>query len=123
MPYKEGQVLTHKDGRQVTLRNNEWVSVEATPTDFSLGEMISNIPSSAVQFGKDIIQPILSPVETAEGLGKLIAGGAGKLARYAREQGLPLVPEPTQEQIQQYGGKYPYEQVAEQAGGSLLVRQ
>jgi len=89
MPYQEGQVLTHSDGRQVTLRNNEWVPVQAAgqaeDVDFSLGEMISNIPSSALEFGRNIIQPIISPIETAKSVGGLMRGavekGAHELAK------------------------------------------
>ena len=42
--------------------------------DFSVSEMVSNIPSSAVQLGKDIIAPILSPIETAKNLQSLGQG-------------------------------------------------
>jgi len=90
--------------------------------DFSLGEMISNIPSSAAQFGRDIVQPIIHPVDTAENLGKLITGGASNIAKYAREQGFPLVPEPSKEQLQAHGGYYPYEQEADIAGEALKAR-
>jgi len=42
--------------------------------DFSLGQTITNIPSSAVQLGRDIIEPILSPIETAKSLQSLGQG-------------------------------------------------
>jgi hypothetical protein len=42
--------------------------------EFSVSETIKNIPSSAVQLGKDIIEPILSPVETAKSLQSLGQG-------------------------------------------------
>lgn len=42
------------------------------------GEAISNIPSSAFEFGKNIVQPILHPIKTAKALGKVAAGGLGK---------------------------------------------
>jgi len=47
---------------------------EASQEGFSIAETVSNIPSSAVQFGEDIIEPILSPVETAKSLQSLGQG-------------------------------------------------
>lgn len=41
---------------------------------FSIAETISNIPGSALQLGKDIIEPILSPIETAKSLQSLGQG-------------------------------------------------
>jgi hypothetical protein len=46
----------------------------AAPQDFSVSETIQNIPSSAAQLGRDIIEPILSPVETAKSIGALGQG-------------------------------------------------
>jgi predicted secreted protein len=40
---------------------------------------VKNLVPSAVQFGKDVAQPILHPIETAKSLGNVIAGGAQKL--------------------------------------------
>ena len=45
---------------------------------FQLGEMVRNIPGSALQLGKDILSPILSPVQTAKGLWGLTKGVAAK---------------------------------------------
>ena len=42
-------------------------------------QAFKNIPSSAVQFGEDIIQPIVHPVNTAKGLYKVASGGVQKL--------------------------------------------
>lgn len=39
--------------------------------DFSAGEMISNIPRSAVQFAKNVAMPFLHPIDTAKGIGRL----------------------------------------------------
>ncbi len=50
---------------------------EAQPVQedgFSAIETLKNIPSSAVQLGKDIIEPILSPIETAKSLQSLGQG-------------------------------------------------
>ena len=126
MAYKIGDITKHPDGRTATLTESGWVvskvKPQATPKDFSFSEMVSNIPSSAVQFGSDIIQPILSPIDTAQNLGKLITGGASNIAKYAREQGLPLTPEPSPEQLAAHGGYYPYEQEADAAGEALKAR-
>lgn len=49
----------------------------------SLGSMaeqaVGNIPSSAVRFGKDMIQPVIHPVSTLSNMGGVIAGGLGKM--------------------------------------------
>jgi len=52
---------------------------KSEPFDFSAGEMISNIPSSAMEFGKNIVTPFLQPVETAENIYNLGAGAIQKL--------------------------------------------
>ena len=52
-------------GFKVVSQPDQAVSPEQ---DFSITETIKNIPSSAVQLGKDIIEPILSPIETAQSL-------------------------------------------------------
>ena len=66
------------------------------PQSMGLGEMASsavgNLPGSAWQFAKDVTAPIHSPVETAKGLGGLVAGGSQRLARSTREM-LGLEPE------------------------------
>lgn len=48
------------------------------PDDFSFRNMVSNIPSSAVQLGSDMAQPFLHPVDTAQGLGNLALGAYQK---------------------------------------------
>lgn len=45
----------------------------------ALKESVSNIPESAVNYGKNLITPFIHPIETAKGAGKLISGLAGKL--------------------------------------------
>ena len=45
------------------------------------GEAISNIPSSAAKFATDIVQPFLSPVQTAKSLADAAAGGLRAGAR------------------------------------------
>lgn len=48
-------------------------------SDFSIGEMVSNIPRSAVGVGQDMIAPFFSPIETAKSLGNLGLGLGSKL--------------------------------------------
>ncbi len=65
-----------------------WDVKEQTPVEepswgASAKEAITNIPSSAVNFGKDMIQPILHPVDTAEslyGVGKGLLQKAGAVS-------------------------------------------
>lgn len=54
--------------------------------DFSFGEMVSNIPESAAQFGSDIVAPFLSPVQTAKSVGNLALGAAQKLIPGEQEE-------------------------------------
>lgn len=49
--------------------------------DFSVLETIKNIPSSAAQVASDIVQPIISPIETGKAVGSLALGGLDKLAK------------------------------------------
>jgi len=43
------------------------------------GEMVSNIPESAAEFGSNLIQPFLHPIDTAESIYKLGSGAVQKL--------------------------------------------
>lgn len=45
------------------------------------GEALSNIPSSALNFGKALVEPILHPVDTAKALGALASGLISKTGR------------------------------------------
>lgn len=42
--------------------------------DFSFAEMVKNIPSSGLQFGKDIVTPVMHPVDTAKSVYNLLQG-------------------------------------------------
>lgn len=46
---------------------------------FSTGKAISNIIPSGIQFGKNIVQPFVSPAETFQGLMNLTTGGLTKI--------------------------------------------
>lgn len=52
---------------------------EPTAEDDFLGETIRNIPSSALQVGKDIAGAVTSPVETVEAIGQTAVGGFANL--------------------------------------------
>jgi hypothetical protein len=60
-PVSEGEMLIQNSGLE------------------SGGELVSNIPASAVNLGKDIFQAVRHPVQTAKGIGGLVAGTAEKL--------------------------------------------
>jgi hypothetical protein len=49
-------------------------------TDFSLGETVRNIPSSAKKFGSDILSVFLHPIKTLSSVGKMGAGVLEKTA-------------------------------------------
>lgn len=61
------QVRSHKMGASSAAPSRSWSDVP--------GEALSNIPSSAAKFASDIVQPFLSPVETAKSLADAAAGG------------------------------------------------
>lgn len=67
-------------------------TVEAVPEKkepLSAGDVASqaleNLPSSAAQFGKDMVQPILHPIDTARGLGALGLGIIQKIRNLSPE--------------------------------------
>lgn len=63
--------------------NKEFASVGSEPSKIGVGTMLSgamfNAPSSAVQFAKDIAQPILHPYDTAESALKLGLSALNKI--------------------------------------------
>ena len=79
--YREGDTATNpKTGQRYIYKNGSW---EDLP-EMTVGKMLTgaaiNAPSSAVQFGRDVVEPFLSPVETAKSafnLGKSVLGKAG----------------------------------------------
>lgn len=65
--------IEEEEARQATrIREVEQESERATDKNFIL-ETISNVPGSAAQFAKDMITPILSPIETATNLKELVS--------------------------------------------------
>ena len=61
------------------LKDLKALKAQQGPADFSAMEMVKNIPGSAVQLGRDIIQPVLHPQDTAKSLWGLAQGLAYKL--------------------------------------------
>jgi hypothetical protein len=61
---------------------------QESPADFSVSEMVGNIPSSAVKLGKDIVEPFLSPIETVKSIGALGSGALFK-ANEALSEAMP----------------------------------
>lgn len=79
--YREGDTATNpKTGQRYIYKNGSWEDLpEMTVGKMLIGAAI-NAPSSAVQFGRDVVEPFLSPVETAKSafnLGKSVLGKAG----------------------------------------------
>lgn len=63
--------------------NKEFASVASEPSKIGVGTMLSgamfNAPSSAVQFAKDIAQPVIHPLDTAESAIKLGLSALNKI--------------------------------------------
>jgi len=68
----------------------------APPVEFDAATMARNIPGSALQLGKDLVQPLIHPVQTAEAIGGLAVGLRDKAVRgineYATGRDLPKEP-------------------------------
>lgn len=77
--------LERLSGGNVPAKSNKIVTdpaliakLENAPVDFSTGEMVSNIPSSAAENAKNIYTAFSSPVETLKGVGNLALGAIDK---------------------------------------------
>ena len=46
---------------------------------FDISKTIKNVPGSAIEFGKGMVQPIIHPIDTAKALGSVAIGGVEKL--------------------------------------------
>lgn len=51
---------------------------QAQEKGFSVGEMVSNIPSSGWELVKNIVKPLTTPIETSKAIGRAAAGGLYK---------------------------------------------
>jgi len=58
---------------------SSWEGQAPKESSFSFSEMASNIPSSGVEFLKNMVQPLLHPIETGKALGKTGMGFIEKL--------------------------------------------
>lgn len=78
--------------------------VQDSPTESSfILETMSNIPSSALQFGKDLLNPILNPIETASTILQL-GSGIVQLAIPGEQNNEELVRQVGQFFADRYGG-------------------
>ena len=75
------QLLTLKErlAQGIAKQGAPEVAPQAPETGGFLGNMIGNIPSSAAQFGSDMAQPFIHPIDTATSMGKLGLGVLQKL--------------------------------------------
>ena len=60
------------------LPNSSTAFVAPETNQSYLGEMVSNIPASAADVGRDLWQAVSSPVQTAKGLGDVLTGAVQK---------------------------------------------
>jgi len=74
---------------------------EVSPVDYSFSpmNMIGNIPESAANLAGNLAYPFMHPIETAQGMGKMIGGSASKLMEAT---GFPLMPDTFDEQTPEY---------------------
>lgn len=81
--------MTPEQQRAIAIANARKRQAEGVPAesegDFSAREMVGNIPSSAYELVKNIITPILSPIETGKAVGKSAAGALYKGNELLRE--------------------------------------
>ena len=64
-----------------TAEANAWSAANPIqPKESAVSEAISNIPSSAAKYASDIVEPFLSPIETAKSLGEVGKGLYSKAA-------------------------------------------
>lgn len=75
--YTDSDIISHLSKKAVA-KPKEQPKVEEPPKELSWkdvpGEMISNTPSSAYEFGKSLYQAVSSPIETTKNIGKVLAG-------------------------------------------------
>lgn len=75
------QVARAEDGTLYALAGNSWEAFDAPKIHAKdmLISAVKNSPQSAVNYGRGLVEPLLSPIETAKNLGNIIAGGAQKV--------------------------------------------
>lgn len=124
-------------GRLEELRAIEKDKSKSEPVEFSFWETVKNVPDSAYNFAKNLVQPIMHPVDTASSMYNLAMGGGEKLNKYLNnalpesliqadikgtnflaDLGLPIQRRPQNiKDIQ-----YPHEQYADQFGQFMSDR-
>ena len=97
--------------------------------DFSVTNMVKNIPGSAAQLVKDVVQPILHPVDTVESLGNLGSGIGQKIFEatsdskdivYANEGNKKIAEDVGAAMKERYGGWNEIKRTAEQDPVGIL---
>lgn len=80
-------------GGGADLPDAPWASPAREPINWSdvPGKAIVNAPHSAYEFGKNLLAPVLHPIDTAKSLASISGGVAEKLAPYAPAAG-PFAP-------------------------------
>lgn len=109
------------------LKSQREASKQDSDLKFSPVEMASNVPSSAAKAGREFLEAVTHPIETAKGVGKLAAGGLYK----ANEAMEGVLPSWMTRPIRQDGEWFPekgkvfgedYAPVAEAVGGAMKER-
>lgn len=75
-------------GERLQWNGKAWVpqSRPGEPFDFSAKQMITNIPDSALKFGKDMVEPLIHPVRTATAIKNIAQGIVAKAMPGHQEQ-------------------------------------
>lgn len=85
---QDGRTISFPDGLQPDQVKKIVAAAQAsTPWSDVPRQAMRNLPASALQFGKNLIHPILHPLETYESLGK-VTKGVGDMSREAMFPGL-----------------------------------
>ena len=68
-----------KQPQQGSLTTEELFGEDNTPADFSFKRMAQNVPSSAVEMGKNLASAVVHPADTVTGFARIAAGGLEKI--------------------------------------------
>lgn len=81
VPPSSGVTIAPKGGvaREATPAEAETQRISQAGFGGVASEAASNLVPSAIQFGKDVVQPFVHPVETAKAIGNVVGGAAQKL--------------------------------------------
>jgi len=77
-PFKEGSAYNSADNSWYPVGDPRNPIVEESKGGYA-SQMVNNIPRSAAKLSLDMLQPIMHPIDTVEGLSNLVKGGTSKL--------------------------------------------